>query len=59
MLSQHNIAFEHYVLEELPTGERLSIKKAAFAAGAKSLPFLIKDGKYLTLDEVLGQSGNN
>lgn len=56
MLSQHNIEFEHYVLEELSTVDRLNIKKAAFASGIKSLPFLIKDGKYYTLDEVLSQA---
>ncbi len=55
MLSQHNIAFEHYLLEDLPTVERLTLKKAAFAAGVKSLPFLIKDDKYYTLDEILAQ----
>ncbi|MGE5653796.1 MAG: hypothetical protein ACM3ZQ_05935 [Bacillota bacterium] len=56
MLAQHNIQFEHYVLEELSTVERLNVKKAAFAAGVKSLPFLIRDGKYYTLDEVLAQA---
>ena len=53
VLSAKGIEFEYTLLEEMTEEEQNNVIKMAEEQGRLSMPFIIKDGKLVTLQEVI------
>ena len=53
VLKAKGIEFEYSLLEEMAEEEQNSVIKMAEEQGRLSMPFIIKDGKLVTLQEVI------
>ena len=53
VLGAKGIEFEYILLEEMTEEERNNVIKMAEEQGKLSMPFIIKDGKLVTLQEVI------
>lgn len=53
VLARKGVDFEYVYLDELEEEERKEILRMSEEQGMRSLPLIIKDGKLVTLQEVL------
>ena len=53
VLGAKRIEFEYILLEEMTEEEQNNVIKMAEEQGRLSMPFIIKDGKLVTLQEVI------
>ena len=53
VLTRKGIEFEYVHLDELDEEERAEILKMADEQGMRSMPLIVKDGKLVTLQEVM------
>ena len=53
VLTRKGVAFEYVYLDELEEEEREEILRMSDEQGMRSMPLIIKDGKLVTLQEVL------
>ena len=53
VLTRKGVDFEYVYLDELEEEEREEILRMSDEQGMKSMPLIIKDGKLVTLQEVL------
>ena len=53
VLGAKGIEFEYILLEEMTEEEQNNVIKTAEEQGRLSMPFIIKDGKLVTLQEVI------
>ena len=53
VLGAKGIEFEYILLEEMTEEEQNNVIKMAEEQGRLSMPFIIKDGKLVTLQEVI------
>ena len=53
VLGAKDIEFEYSLLEEMTEEEQSNVIKMAEEQGRLSMPFIIKDGKLVTLQEVI------
>ena len=53
VLTRKGVDFEYVYLDELEEEEREEILRMSDEQGIKSMPLIIKDGKLVTLQEVL------
>ena len=53
VLTKKGVEFEYAYLDELDAEEREEVLKMADEQGMRSMPLIVKDGKLVTLQEVL------
>ena len=53
VLTRKGVDFEYVYLDELEEEERAEVLKMADEQGMRSMPLIVKDGKLITLQEVL------